>query len=361
MQKIIGRVGALLLALTFLLGGLTLPATAEDGSALAVPTQLTSQKKSSDRYTYQYDWASQTMTITRKGEPKGSKLYPFLVSSDRNTQNLILVDSTAETAIGFHPLVQKGLIRTLKEVSSSTKRQHWLEDGETKWSTIKTTSTDTYRYTKDKKGRLVRVDVDSHGERFDYDDDDKGKLSISRSSDLSAVTTYEYDAQNRVSKITRKTHSRGREEGTTYTFVFRYDGAGNMTEIRKEKRSDFGAGETVCDTDFPDGRLTESEIGESLYTYDTEGRLTTSEEMPTFSLSPKPMVETFSYNEDGTVKSVRMSLNLELIKEALQASAEKNKKEFDEKSFEKLKEQAEKQSDTFLIRYTRISAKEAAK
>lgn len=293
-----------LLALILVFAMCAVPALAVDSST-KLPTRVNDTESRLDYGTYSYDWKNKTINIQFHGDYTPDYNEPFRLTSNRNYKNIITLDTDDSTIFGLNDLVQDGEINHLSIKQRIIKRTYGTDRGQKKWITNVGEASDDYVFTVT-DGKLRQVVENYRQDIFYYMDEDLGRLTDQDTSLIKTITNYKYDKSGNLTEIHRSLRSRDQDDTETQDFYFTYDKDGNLSGAReKATQKDLqGMSRTDDANSFVNHRISVSNIKDYTYEYNDAGQITRATKRDSRSTQPEHSYKTYTYNSDGTIKSV---------------------------------------------------------
>lgn len=298
------KTAAFVLALVMILSLSTVSALAQ-GSTSKLPTRVIDAESRLDYGTYSYNWKDKTLSITMHGDNSVDYNEPFRVNSNRNYKNIITLDTDDSTVLGLNDLVLSGDINRLKVSQRVIKRTYGTDRGQKKWITNVLEANEDMKFTV-ADGKLQSTTEDYRQDVYYYMDEDLGKLTNQDTMTQKTTTRYQYDKAGNLTEIHRQLRSRDLDDEETMDFFFTYDIAGNLNSAKEKvtQKNIQGMVHTDSADAFVDHRVTVSNIKDYTYEYNDAGQLTRATKRDSRSTKPEHSYKTYTYNPDGTIKTV---------------------------------------------------------
>lgn len=295
---------AVVLALVMLLS-VSAVSTMALGSSDMLPTRVTDAESRLDYAAYSYNWKDKTLTITMHGDNAVDYNEPFRVNSNQNYKNILTLDTDDSTILGLSDLVLNGEINRLKVSQRVIKRTYGTDRGQKKWITNVLEANEDLRFTVS-GGKLQSTTEDYRQDAYYYMDEDLGKLSSQDTLTQKTTTSYKYNKAGQLTEIHRQLRSRDMDDAETQDFFFTYDTDGNLNSAKEKmtQKNIQGMVRTDSASAFVNHRLSVSNIKDYTYEYNDAGQITRATKRDSRSIKPEHSFKTYTYNADGTIKTV---------------------------------------------------------
>lgn len=275
------------------------------GADAKLPTRVNDEESLLDYGTYSYDWNGKVLTISLHGDNTADYNEPFRVNSNRNYKNILILDTDDSTIFGLNDIVLDGDINHVVISQKITKRTYVTERGRKRWITNVGEAKKDLRFTVT-DGLLKKVTENYREDVFYYLDEDLGSLSSQDTMTMETTTKYQYDSKRNLTEIHRNLRSRDQDDTETQDYYFTYDEQGNLNGAKEKatQKEIQGLSRTDDEKSFVNHRIHESNIKDYTYDYNDAGEVTRATMRDSRSTDPEHSYKTYTYNPDGTIKTV---------------------------------------------------------